>query len=98
MKTAQTKLSIKLNNGQYLDITANIVPVISGTVQRKPMTLCSSKNMEHLVKSLDLADTIPFETKSSTVELLVGNDYYLDIILPQKIEVQPGLYLLSSKL
>ena len=98
VKTAQTKLSIKLNNGQYLDITANIVPVISGTVQRKAMTLCSSKNMEHLVKSLDLADTIPFETESSTVELLVGNDYYLDIILPQKIEVQPGLYLLSSKL
>ena len=98
VKTAQTKLSIKLNNGQYLDVTANIVPVISGTVQRKAMTLCSSKNMEHLVKSLDLADTIPLETESSTVELLVGNDYYLDIILPQKIEVQPGLYLLSSKL
>ena len=98
VKTAQTKLSIKLNNGQYLAVTANIVPVISGTVQRKAMTLCSSKNMEHLVKSLDLADTIPLETESSTVELLVGNDYYLDIILPQKIEVQPGLYLLSSKL
>ena len=97
MKTAQTKLSIKLNNGQYLDVTANIVPVISGTVQRKAMTLCSSKNMEHLVKSHDLADTIPLETESSTVELLVGNDDYLDIILPQKIEVQPGLYLLSSK-
>ena len=46
VKTAQTKLSIKLNNGQYLDVTANIVPVISGTVQRKAMTLCSSKNME----------------------------------------------------
>ena len=30
--------------------------------------------------------------------MLVGNDYYQDIILPQKIEVQPGLYLLSSKL
>ena len=98
VKTAQTKLSIKLKNGQYLDITANIVPVISETVQRKAMILCSSKNMEHLVKSLDLADTIPLETELSTVELLVGNDYYLDIILPQKTEVQPGLYLLSSKL
>ena len=87
VKTAQTKLSIKVKNGQYLDITANIVPVINGTVQCKAMTLCSSKNMEHLVKSLDLADTIPFETESSTVKLLVGNDYYLDIILAQNIEV-----------
>ena len=98
VKTTQTRLSVKLNNGQYMDITANIVPVISGTVQRNSMNLCSSKNIEHLVKSLDLADTIPLETESSTVELLIGNDYYLDIILPQKIEVQPGLYLLSSKL
>ena len=32
VKTTQTKLRIKLNNGQYLDINANIVPVISGTV------------------------------------------------------------------
>ena len=54
--------------------------------------------MAHLVKSVDLADTITLETASSTVELLVGNDYYLDIILPKKIEVQPGLYLLFSKL
>ena len=98
MQTTQTRLSVKLNNGQYMDITAYIVPMISGIIQRNSMNLCSSKNIEHLVKSLDLADTISLETESSTVELLIGNDYYLDIILPQKITVQPGLYLLSSKL
>ena len=43
-----------------------------------------------------MADTIPSETETSTVELLIGNDCYLDIILSQKI--QPGLYLLASKL
>ena len=98
VKTIQTKLSIKLNNGQYLDISANIVPVISGTVQRKASKFHSSENLDHLVRSLDTADSIPSETESSTVELLIGNDYYLDIILSQKIEVQPGLYLLASKL
>ena len=45
-----------------------------------------------------MADTIPTETESSEIELLIGNDYYLDIILSQKIEIQPGLYLLASKL
>ena len=96
MKTTQTKLSIKLNNGQHLDISANIVPVISGTVQRKALKLFPSKNLDHLVRSLEMADTIPLETESSAVELLIGSDYYLDIILSQKIEVQPGLYLLAS--
>ena len=98
LKTTQTKLKIKLYDSHYLDICANIVPVISGTVQRKGLKLCSSKNVDHLMKSLDMAGTILLETESSKVELLVGNDYYLDLILSQKIEVQPGLYLLASKL
>ena len=45
-----------------------------------------------------MADSFQLETESSTVKLLVYNDYYLDIILLQKIEVQPGLFVLSSKL
>ena len=98
VKTFQTKISLKLKNGQYLDIGANIVPVISGTVQRNAMKLCTSENMQHLVSSLDMADSIPTESESSSIELLIGNDYYLDILLSQKIEIQPGLYLLASKL
>ena len=98
VKTVQTKLCIRLNNGQYLEISANIVPVISGSVQRKALRMCNSQNIDHLVRSLDMADTIPSETETSAIELLIGNDYYLDIILSQKIEVQPGLYLLASKL
>ena len=98
VKTTQTKLKIKLNDGQFLDICANIVPIISGTIQRKAINLCSSKHMDHLIRSLDIADALPSETESSTVELLVGNDYYLDLILSQKIEIQLGLYLLASEL
>ena len=45
-----------------------------------------------------LADDIPIERETSSVELLIGNDYYLDIILPQKFEAQSGLYMLGSKL
>ena len=97
VKIVQTKLCIRLNNGQYLEISANIVPVISGSVQRKALRMCYSQNIDHLVRSLDMADTIPSETETSAIELLIGNDYYLDI-LSQKIKVQPGLYLLASKL
>ena len=98
VKTVQTKLNIKLNNDQYLEISVSIVPVISGSVQREALKFCKSQNIDHLVRSLDMADTIPSETESAAVELLVGNDYYRDIILSQKTEVQAGLYLLVSKL
>ena len=79
MKTFQTKLSIKLNNGEYLDISAHIVLVISGTVERKACIFHSSETLDHLVRSLDMADTIPSENETSTVDQLMGNDYYLDI-------------------
>ena len=45
-----------------------------------------------------LADSFPTEKEETTIELLIGNDYYLDFILPQRVEVQPGLYMLASKL
>ena len=30
-------------------------------------------------------------SESSSVDILIGNDYYPDIIMSQRIEVQPGL-------
>ena len=34
----------------------------------------------------------------STIELLIGSDYYLELTSTEKIELKPGLYLLGSKL
>ena len=76
VKTTQIKVSIKLNNGHHLNISANIVPVISGTVHRKALSFCHSENLDHFVRSLDIAETIPAETESSNVELLIGSDFY----------------------
>ena len=95
IKTTTTKLDIILKSGKYLTISAHIVPVISSNIYRKPVTFRSKENLRHLVESLDMADTISLESESSSVELLLGNDYYLDIILSHKIELQPGFFLLS---
>ncbi|XP_045206117.2 uncharacterized protein LOC123558303 [Mercenaria mercenaria] len=81
-----------------MTITANIVPKITETIERKPVQIEESKNIYDLLNNVELADTLPRENERSTIELLIGNDYYLDFILPQKIEVQKGLYLLNSKL
>ena len=97
-RTLTTKVDITLKDGSICTITANVVPSITGNIQRGPINLSSVQEREHLVKQYALADTLPCERESSTIELLIGSDYYLDLILPQKVEVQPGLYLLASKL
>ena len=50
-----------------------------------------------MIEGFHLADTIPLEKESDTVQVLIGNDYYLDVILPDRLEVQSGLYLLNSR-
>lgn len=96
--TKFTKLDVKLKNGKQIQITINIVPVISGELQRRPLKDLSSDSVKDIVSSVKLADVIPRENETSPIELLIGNDYYLDFIHGEKIEIQPGLYLLASKL
>lgn len=98
VKTWSTRLNIKLKNGKYFCVMANIVPVISGSVQRRKLDGATITHLKQFVSDIELADEIPVENESSCVDLLIGNDYYLDLILSQRIEVQPGLYLLASKL
>ena len=97
-ESRNTKLDIVLKDGSILTIRANIVPQNAESIQRRPVNLKSLDNWDCLWNEFSLADDIPTERETSSVELLIGNDYYLDIILPQKVEVQSGLYMLDSKL
>ena len=67
-------------------------------MQRHPFNTNCLQNWKYLWKDNALADTLPSELESSTIDLLIDNDYYLDLIIPQKVEIQPGLYMLGSKL
>ena len=71
-----------------MKITANIVPSITGTNQRQPVTFESKERFKKMIEGFYLADTIPLEKESNTVQLLIWNDYYLDVILPDRLEVQ----------
>ena len=97
-ESRNTKLDIVLKDGSILTISANVVPQIAESIQRRPVNLKTLDNWNYLWNEFSLADDLPTERETSSVELLIGNDYYLDIILPQKMEVQPGLYMLGSKL
>ncbi|CAG2200378.1 unnamed protein product [Mytilus edulis] len=97
VKTEKVTLQMKLVDGTKMKISANVVPKITGSVLRRPVSIKNCQNYEYLWNNFNLADTLPTENEKTTIELLIGNDYYLDIILPEKIEIQPGLYLLGSK-
>ena len=68
-KTPSTVLDIKLRNDSILKITANVIPSITGSVQRRPFDTKCLKNWEFLWTAGALADTIPNEQESSTKDL-----------------------------
>ena len=49
-------------------------------------------------KIVQLVDTLPQQTEFSTIDVLIGSDYYNEVMSSVKVEVQEGLYFIKSKL
>ena len=54
------------------------------------------KNRFSIQKRFRLADTLPQQTESSTIGVLIGSDYYHEVMSSERVEVQEGLYLIKS--
>jgi len=93
-----TELRLTLKDGRSILIGASVVPQITGRISR---VLINSDNVAFL-KSADweskLADTLPNGSEHTSIELLIGNGYYFDLLLPRKMEFGAGLFLFQSKL
>ncbi|XP_071136486.1 uncharacterized protein [Mytilus edulis] len=61
VKTTHTNLDIRLKNGLYFSIIANIVPVISGCLNRRKLDSFSMTKLKKYVNDIYLADDLPFE-------------------------------------
>ena len=90
LKTPVTELSLLTKDGSSLHLRVNVVPKITDTLQR-----ACFDTIEHHLKDIVLADSIPTDQETASIELLVGNCYYCDIYsgdISMK-EVIPGLNL-----
>ena len=46
----------------------------------------------------NLANTLPTDTELSPVEMLIGNDYYFELLQPRKIDLGNNLFAFQTKL
>ncbi|KAH3796799.1 hypothetical protein DPMN_150370 [Dreissena polymorpha] len=98
LKTKVAKMKLKLKDGSEMLITANIVPTIAGTTSKMPLAIYKKDAFKSLTKHLKLANQVHVKAEFRTIDLLIGNYFYLDIIKSERIQIENGLYLLSSKL
>ena len=52
----------------------------------------------NICKDLIMADDLPDRDRYTNVDILIGSDYYEEFIKTERIEVDPGMYLVNSSL
>ena len=89
------KLQLILKDGSSMVLDVSVIP---GRVSRVPLNLDDATFLKCEGWESKLADTLPIKSESYPIEMLIGNDYYFDLLLPRKLELGPGLSLFQSKL
>ena len=94
IETSIVELGIQLKSGFIMNIKANVVPNVTGEIERRPI---KSIDIKKKLLAYQLADDLPTSIESNKIHLLIGNDYYTDIVSLKRIEITDTLHLISSK-
>ena len=98
IKYRPAELQLVLRDGSMTTLKVSVVPHITGKVNRAPLTSEDAAFLKNEGWESKLADSLPNEPESTSIEMLIGNDYYFDLLLPRKMELGGGLSLFHSKL
>ena len=97
MNTYTVRFSVKLNDGLCMTMCANVLKHITGNIRRSPLYQRDVELLRMIPRD-KMADIIPSTTETTKVDLLVGSDYFWDIIGGDRITLPSGMYMLPSKL
>jgi len=88
----QGSLSLFLKDGSTMPMNVTVVPSITGKINRVPL---KEEDMHFLKGEFAEGKLL---TMSSSIEMLIGIDYYFDLLEPRKMDMSGGLSLFHSKL
>ena len=99
LDTHVVNFTITTQESSPIILHANVLPQITGPTQCGPLLEKDLKFLKVIAPG-KLADTIPQTSKSTTetVDILIGSDYFWDIVANERIVLPSGLFLLSSQL
>ena len=68
-----------------MSIEASVVPHITGKISRVPLNPEDLIFLKNEGREPKLADTLLSESEHGSIEMLIGNDYYFELLLPRKM-------------
>ena len=96
MDTYVVQFQVKLKDGSYMKMYANVLKQITGGIRRGRL---DQKDLEFLqmLPEEKLADFVPNTDEITNVDLLVGADYFWDIVGGEKVVLPSGMFMLPSR-
>ena len=82
-----SKLQLCLKDGTVMSMDVTVVPNITGSITRVPLSSEDAKFLKDESLMRNLADTVPTTTEVFPINMLIGNDYYFDLLQPRKMDL-----------
>ena len=96
INTYVVQFRVKTKDGSHMPMFANVLNQITGNIKRGPI---HQKDLEflQLIPQNKMADSIPHTLETMAIDLLVGSDYFWDVVGGDKIILPSGIFMLPSK-
>ena len=75
---------------------ANVLNQITGSIKRGPLHQ-KDLNFLQLIPQSKMADPIPNTVETTAIDLLVGSDYFWEVVGGDKMMLPSGIFMLPSK-
>jgi len=85
-------MQIHLKDGSVMSVNVTVVPSITGT--RTPLSPADAKFLRESTCEDKLACSIVISAEVYKVDMLVGNDYYFDLLQPRKTDLRSFVNLI----
>jgi len=76
-----------------MQMNVTVVPNITGKINRVPLNQRKIEFLKGEFVEGKLADSLLYHAESSSIEMLIGNDYYFDLLESRKMDLGGGLFL-----
>ena len=97
MNTYVVRFKVKLKDGSFMCLSANVLKQITGSIQRIPLVQ-KDLNFLKAMPAEKMADYVPDKLENTTIDLLIGSDYFWEIVEGDKVILPSGMFMIPSKL
>ena len=97
LEMSVVEFTITTKEGLPVILHANVLQQITSPIRRGPLPQAHTEFLQAIAPD-KLADNIPVQLSSATIDILLGSDYFWNIVDGGRIVLPSGLLLVSSKL